>query len=82
MKEVSAEEIVNKEMGVVSYPGLNYQPFVLTLDGVLLRLGMVSYKMLITTFFGHKNYQYFTKCDIFLKKSTALDNGLYWEFQI
>ena len=38
LKEVSPEEILNKEVGVVSYPGLNYQPFVMTLDGKYLRM--------------------------------------------
>ena len=35
---MSPDEILNKEVGVVSYPGLNYQPFVMTLDGKYLRM--------------------------------------------
>ena len=38
LRKVNPEEIINKEMGVVSNPELNYQPFVLTLDGFYLRM--------------------------------------------
>ena len=39
LRKVNPEEIINKEMGVVSnIPELNYQPFVLTLDGFYLRM--------------------------------------------
>ena len=39
LRKVNPEEIINKEMGVVSnIPEFNYQPFVLTLDGFYLRM--------------------------------------------
>jgi carboxylesterase type B len=34
----NAEDIVDKEIGVVASPGLNYQPFVPTADGVTIKL--------------------------------------------
>lgn len=34
----SADEIINKELGVVAHPGLNYQPFVPTSDGRVLKM--------------------------------------------